>query len=120
MKTPGRSSAVFILMVLLGLGIHLLGDQTFMGPRSTAAAQPEQSSSHACSLETIEGAYGTSTSGSIVSGGPVGLVAEAGVITFDGDGGVSQTATVDQAQIAFATRNNIKRYIYSPADIWRS
>ena len=94
MKTLGRSSAVFVLMVLPGLGIHLLGDQTFMGPRSTAAAQPEHSSSRACSLETIEGSYGTSTSGSIVSAGPVGLVAEAGIITFDGDGGASQTTTV--------------------------
>jgi hypothetical protein len=44
-----------------------------------------------CTSETLEGSYAITTTGSIVSLGPVGLV---GVIKFDGDGGVEQTTTV--------------------------
>lgn len=40
------------------------------------------------------GSYGISTAGWIVSAGPIGPVADVGVITFDGDGGASQTTTV--------------------------
>jgi hypothetical protein len=94
MKTLGEFSGALILMVVLGLSIHLFGVPAFIAPRTTAAAQPRHSDSHTCSLETIEGSYGTSTTGSIVSAGPVGLVADVGVITFDGEGVVSQTTTV--------------------------
>jgi len=94
MKTIGRTCAAFVLIGMVGAGIHLLGDQTFVGPALTFAAQPWHSDPHTCSQETLEGTYGTSSFGSIVSGGPVGQVAEAGTITFDGDGGVTQTTTV--------------------------
>ena len=56
--------------------------------------EDEDSSLRTCSLETVKGAYGTSTTGSIVAGGPVGPVADVGKITFDGNGGASQTTTV--------------------------
>jgi hypothetical protein len=48
----------------------------------------------ACSLHTIKGSYGISTTGSILAAGPVGLVADVGTITFDGNGGASQSTTV--------------------------
>ena len=46
-----------------------------------------------CSIETLEGCYATNISGFIVSNGPVGPVADVGVLTFDGDGNVSQVST---------------------------
>jgi hypothetical protein len=39
-----------------------------------------------CSVSTLKGSFGIETSGSIVAFGPVGLVAEAGIIKFDGAG----------------------------------
>jgi hypothetical protein len=47
-----------------------------------------------CSVATLRGSYGTQSTGSIVADGPIGLVAEAGVIKFDGLGGASQTTRV--------------------------
>jgi hypothetical protein len=47
-----------------------------------------------CSAATLNGSYGIQSTGSIVAGGPIGPIAEAGTITFDGAGGVSQTTTV--------------------------
>ena len=49
-----------------------------------------------CSTETLEGCYATNISGSIVSNAPatlIGPVADVGVLTFDGDGNVSQVST---------------------------
>jgi len=39
-----------------------------------------------CSVSTLKGSFGIATSGSIVAFGPVGPVAEVGVIKFDGAG----------------------------------
>lgn len=47
-----------------------------------------------CSAATLNGSYGIETTGEIVAGGPVGAVAEAGIIRFDGIRNVSQTTTV--------------------------
>jgi len=47
-----------------------------------------------CSNATLNGPFGIQTTGSIVANGPIGPVAEAGVIKFDGAGGASQTTTV--------------------------
>ena len=38
----------------------------------------------------LKGSYGFTTTGSIVAAGPVGLVADVGVMTFDGVGNVSR------------------------------
>jgi hypothetical protein len=43
-----------------------------------------------CSLARLNGTYGFTTTGSIVAAGPVGLVADVGVMTFDGAGSVSE------------------------------
>jgi hypothetical protein len=47
-----------------------------------------------CSVARLKGAFGFTTTGSIVAAGPVGLVADVGVLVFDGFGGVSQTETL--------------------------
>lgn len=48
----------------------------------------------ACSVSRLDGSFGITTTGSIVAFGPVGPVAEVGVIKFDGAGSVSQTTTL--------------------------
>jgi hypothetical protein len=47
-----------------------------------------------CSIATLNGSFGIQVTGSIVAFGPVGPVAEVGIINFDGAGGASQTTTV--------------------------
>ena len=54
-----------------------------------------------CTVTTLHGSYGIQSTGSIVALGPIGPIAEAGTITFDGAGGVSQITTVS---IALADR----------------
>jgi hypothetical protein len=60
-----------------------------------------------CSVSTLIGSFGVATSGSIVAFGPVGLVAEVGVIKFDGAGGVSQTTTVSLNGTIVPNRSSI-------------
>jgi hypothetical protein len=47
-----------------------------------------------CSVANLNGSYGIQSTGSIVALGPIGPIAEAGTIRFDGAGGVSQITTV--------------------------
>ncbi len=47
-----------------------------------------------CSAATLNASYGIESIGSIVAFGPIGSVAEAGIIKFDGAGKASQTTTV--------------------------
>jgi hypothetical protein len=61
----------------------------------------------ACSLQTIRGFYGTSTTGSILAAGPVGLVADVGKITFDGNAGASQTTTVSLNGMILPNRSSV-------------
>jgi hypothetical protein len=61
----------------------------------------------ACSLHTIKGSYGISTTGSILAAGPVGLVADVGAITFDGNGGASQTTTVSLNGMILPNRSSL-------------
>jgi hypothetical protein len=112
-KTTLRIGAVLI-PVLLGIGVYVRAGRLSIEPTANAAAQPDKSS-RACSLETIEGSYGTSTTGSIVSAGPVGPVADVGVIAFDGDGGVSQTTTVSLNGMIMPNRTSISgSYVVNP------
>ena len=60
-----------------------------------------------CSLQTLRGSYGTSTTGSIVAAGPVGLVGDVGKITFDGNGGASQTTTVSLNGMILPNRSSV-------------
>lgn len=61
---------------------------------ATASATDDDGIQSTCSPGALRGPFGIKTTGWIVAAGPVGPVAEAGVITFDGAGGVSQTTTV--------------------------
>jgi hypothetical protein len=63
---------------------------------STARAEGGRDEHHAagCSVARLKGSFGFTTTGSILFAGPVGLVADVGVLTFDGVGGVSQTETL--------------------------
>ena len=114
MKTTLRIGAASILVILLGIAINLHAGRHSIEHTANAAAQPK-SSVQACSLETVEGSYGTSTTGSIVSAGPVGLIADVGVISFDGDGGVSQTTTVSLNGVIIPNRTSLSgSYVVNP------
>jgi hypothetical protein len=47
-----------------------------------------------CSVASLKGSYGIQSTGSIVALGPIGPIAEAGTIAFDGAGAVSSITTV--------------------------
>ena len=113
MKTTLRIG-VLCVVGLFGIGVCLRAGRLSIG--STAnGAQADESSRRSCSLETIEGSYGISTTGSIVSAGPIGLVADVGVITFDGDGGVSQTTTVSLNGMIVENRTSLSgSYMVNP------
>ena len=67
-----------------------------------------------CTSETLEGSYAITTTGSIVSLGPIGLVAEVGVIKFDGEGGVEQTTTVSLNGTILPNRTSQGTYLVNP------
>jgi len=68
-----------------------------------------------CSVATLNGSYGVQTSGSIVALGPVGLVAEAGIISFDGAGGVSQKTTLSLNGVIVPNRSSLSgSYLVNP------
>ena len=60
-----------------------------------------------CSVSTLRGSFGVATSGSIVALGPVGQVAEVGVMKFDGAGGLSQTTTLSLNGTIVTDRSSI-------------
>jgi hypothetical protein len=63
----------------------------------------------------LNGSYGVQTSGSIVALGPVGLVAEAGIISFDGAGGVSQKTTLSLNGVIVPNRSSLSgSYLVNP------
>jgi hypothetical protein len=70
-------------------------------------AEEDDSSPFACSLQTIKGSYAISTTGSIVSAGPVGAVADVGKLSFDGNGGASQTTTVSLNGTIIPSRSSL-------------
>jgi|ERR1700746_1819087 hypothetical protein len=70
-------------------------------------ARSAKADSDECSVSTLKGSFGIATSGSIVAFGPVGPVAEVGVIKFDGAGGVSQTTTVSLNGTILPNRSTI-------------
>jgi hypothetical protein len=107
MKTMWRIGLVLVFVMLLGIGVHLRGGLVVIEPSAKASAQPDDSFPSECSLQTIRGSYGISTTGSIVSAGPIGLVADVGVITFDGSGGVSQTSTVSLNGTIIPSRSSL-------------
>ena len=107
MKTTLRISSVVIFVMLLGIGIHHRGALFVVEPTAQAATYLDDSFSAPCSAQTIKGSYGISTTGSIVSAGPIGLVGDVGVITFDGTVGVAQTSTVSLNGAIILSRSSV-------------
>src|SRR5258708_13810930 len=89
-----RSGISFALAGALALAVHVPGHEAQLVPAAHAANSPEDSSDDSCSLASLKGSFGITTTGWIVAFGPVGPVGEVGTISFDGTGGVSQTTTV--------------------------
>jgi hypothetical protein len=85
----------------LGLAVLVAAGSLSGGPAGfvpTVRAEGRNDDRHdrrheSCSALTLKGSYGFTTTGSIVAAGPVGLVADVGVLTFDGLGGVTETET---------------------------
>jgi hypothetical protein len=107
MKTTLRITFAVAFVMLLGIGIHYGGGLLVVEPTAKAAAQLDDSFLATCSFQTIKGAYGISTTGSIVFAGPVGLVGDVGVITFDGNGGAAQTSTVSLNGVIIPSRSSV-------------
>jgi hypothetical protein len=85
------------------IGVSLVTAVTVLGPRHSSVVPVANATVHqddgdfsflACSTETIRGKYAYEVTGSIVSNGPIGLVADVGIISFDGVNGASQASTV--------------------------
>jgi hypothetical protein len=116
MKLIWRISLVLGFAVLIGIGIHVHGSQLSFEPTANATVQQDDDSSLlGCSLGTIKGSYGISTTGSIVFAGPVGLVVDVGVITFDGGGEASQTTTVSLNGVIIPNRTSLSgSYVVNP------
>lgn len=69
--------------------------------------EDDDSSPFVCSLRTIQGSYAISTTGSIVFAGPVGAVADVGKVTFDGNGGASQSTAVSLNGVIIPKRSSL-------------
>lgn len=68
-----------------------------------------------CSVASLNGSYGIQSTGSIIAFGPIGPVAEAGIIKFDGAGGVSQTTTVSTNGFIIPNRSSLSgNYLVNP------
>ena len=94
MKRKIRNSLSIVAVLTLAAGICLTNIAAF--------AQDD-----VCSVATLNGSYGTQTTGSIVAFGPIGPVAETGIIRFDGAGGASQTTTVSLNGLIVPNRSSI-------------
>ena len=84
----------FATMIMIGVGLNFASISAFADDEG-------------CSARTLNGLYGIETSGSIVAGGPVGPIAEAGIIHFDGEGRVSQTTTVSMNGTIIPNRSSL-------------
>ena len=68
-----------------------------------------------CSVASLTGSFGIQSTGSIVAFGPIGTIAEAGVMKFDGSGGVSQTTTVSLSGTIVPNRSSLSgSYLVNP------
>ncbi len=94
MRTIGKIGISFALAGALALAVHVRGNMARLVPVAHASNSPGDSSDDSCSLGSLAGSFGITTTGWIVAFGPVGPVGEVGTITFDGTGGVSQATTV--------------------------
>src|SRR5579864_4778653 len=74
----------------------------------------------ACSVASLKGSYGIQSTGSIVALGPIGPIAEAGTITFDGAGGVLQITTVSLGGQILPNRTSLSGRYTVNAEIGRA
>jgi hypothetical protein len=109
MKRTARVGTILFVIAVFGVGLLSRRGPAGVELVANAAAHQgdEDSSIRECSLGTIQGSYGESTTGWIVFGGPIGPVADVGVITFDGNGGASQTSTVSLNGTIIPTRTSL-------------
>src|SRR3954471_6956982 len=82
-----------VIVAIVGFGVEARTEQVSFAPTVRAESHTPMNQ-ESCGLKTLRGFYGFTTTGSIVSGGPPGLLADVGVLTFDGLGGVSQVETL--------------------------
>jgi hypothetical protein len=101
----------FVLAGGLVLVAHVRERDAYIVPTAQAANLPDNSSDEACSVDTVHGTFGVTTTGFIVASGPIGPVADVGVITFDGSGGVSQNTTVSLNGAVTQNRTGSGTYI---------
>jgi hypothetical protein len=98
-------NVVLISILTLAAAALLLIGQSMQPQRHTAVRADD--SHEGCSMQTVAGSYGISTSGWIVFAGPPGPVADLGVITFDGNGSAAQTTTVSLNGAITANRSSL-------------
>ena len=111
MKTISKIGIYSALAGALALAVHVPGRDAQLVPTAHAANSPEDSSDDSCSLGSLHGSFGVTTTGFIVAFGPSGPVADVGVITFDGSGGVSQTTTVSLNGVILPNRISSGSYV---------
>jgi hypothetical protein len=95
MRSMNRMSvAAFGMSAIFALGVHPDNGQIQLVPAVRAESGADAPEVVGCSVARLKGSYGFTTTGSILAFGPVGLVADVGVLAFDGFGGVYQTETL--------------------------
>jgi hypothetical protein len=107
MNATSKIGAVLFAAVLVWIGTLGAGRAGIQSQANAAARQDENRDMRECSLKTVQGSFGISTTGWIVAAGPIGPVADVGVITFDGAGGVSQTTTVSLNGVIIPKRTSL-------------
>jgi hypothetical protein len=107
-------SKIGISIVLAGglaLAVHVRAGGAQLVPAAQAADSPDNFSDEPCWLGSLHGSFGVTTTGFIVAFGPIGPVADVGVIAFDGSGGVSQTTTVSLNGVIVPNRTTNGNYV---------
>jgi hypothetical protein len=114
MKSIDRVCVAAVVMVaIFALGVERRGGTFQPVPTVRADGRPDDDKGERCSATKLAGSYGFTTTGSIVAAGPIGLVADVGVLTFDGIGGVSQSETLS-LNGAISERSSVGQYFVEP------
>jgi hypothetical protein len=116
MRIISKIGISFVVVGGLALAVHLRGRDAHFVPIAQAADSPDNSSDETCSVDTVRGTFGVATTGFIVASGPIGPVADVGVITFDGNGGVSQNTTTSLNGAILQNRIGTGTYIVNSDD----
>jgi hypothetical protein len=111
MRIISKIGISFVLVGGWALAVHLHGRDAHFVPIVRAANLPDNSPDEPCSVGSLNGSFGVTTTGFIVAFGPIGPVADVGVIAFDGSGGVSQTTTVSLNGAIVPNRTSSGSYV---------